>query len=125
MSHITLRGRCCDIIVLNVHTPRKDKIDDMKDSNYDELQRVFDKFPKYGTKILLGDFSAKLGREYIFKPTIWNESLHKINDDNGVRVVNFAISKNLSKVQCSHIVTLIYLLEHLLMKTLTIRLTTL
>jgi hypothetical protein len=46
-------------------------------------------------KILLGDFNAKLGREDIFKPTIGNESLHEISNDNGVRLVNFATSKNL------------------------------
>jgi hypothetical protein len=46
-------------------------------------------------KILLGDFNAKGGREDIFKSTTWNESLHKIND-NGVRVVNFTTSKNLT-----------------------------
>jgi hypothetical protein len=45
-------------------------------------------------KILFGDFSAKVGREDIFKPTIKNESSHKISNDNGVRVVNFATSKN-------------------------------
>jgi hypothetical protein len=45
-------------------------------------------------KILLGDFSAKVGREDIFKTT-GNESLHVISNDNGVRVVNFATSKNL------------------------------
>jgi len=45
-------------------------------------------------KILLGDFNAKLGRE-IFKPTIGNESLHQYSNDNGVRIVNFATSKNL------------------------------
>jgi hypothetical protein len=39
--------------------------------------------PKYHTKILL-DFNAKVGREDIFKPTIGNESLHKISKDNGV-----------------------------------------
>jgi hypothetical protein len=33
------------IIVLNVHAPREDKIDDVKDSLYEELERVFDKFP--------------------------------------------------------------------------------
>jgi hypothetical protein len=42
----------------------------VKDSFYEELERVFDKFPKYHTKILLGDFNAKVGREDIFKPTI-------------------------------------------------------
>jgi hypothetical protein len=45
--------------------------------------------------ILLGDFNAKVGREDIFKPTIWSESLHEISNDNGVRVVNFATAKNL------------------------------
>jgi hypothetical protein len=46
-------------------------------------------------KMLLDDFNAKVGRENIFKPTIGNESLYEINNDNGVRVVNFATSKNL------------------------------
>jgi hypothetical protein len=95
ISYIILRGRRCHIIVLNVHAPTEDKTDDVKDSFYEELERVFDEFPKYHMKILLGDVSAKLGREDIFKPTIGNESLHKINNDNRVRVVNFATSKNL------------------------------
>jgi hypothetical protein len=44
---------------------------------------------------LLGDFNAKLGSEGIFKQTIGNESLHGISNDNGVRLVNTATSKNL------------------------------
>jgi hypothetical protein len=47
-------------------------------------------------KMLLGDFNAKAGREDNFKHTIGNESLHEVSNDNGVRVVNFAISKNLT-----------------------------
>jgi hypothetical protein len=47
-------------------------------------------------KILLGNFIAKVGREDIFQPTIGNESLHELSNDNGVRVVNFATSKNLT-----------------------------
>jgi hypothetical protein len=46
-------------------------------------------------KILL-DFNPKVDREDIFKPTIGNESLHEICNDNGVTVVNFPISKNLT-----------------------------
>jgi hypothetical protein len=46
-------------------------------------------------KILLRDFNAKVGRENIFKLTTGNESLHEISNDIGVRVVNFATSKNL------------------------------
>jgi len=47
-------------------------------------------------KILLGDFNAKLGREDIFKPTIWNESLHHDINDKGVGIVNFSTLKNLA-----------------------------
>jgi hypothetical protein len=46
-------------------------------------------------KILLGDFSAKVGRENILKLTIRNENLHEFGNDNGVRLVNVATSKNL------------------------------
>jgi hypothetical protein len=45
VSYITLRGRWCDIIVLNVHAPTEDKIDDMI-SFYEELESVFDNFSK-------------------------------------------------------------------------------
>jgi hypothetical protein len=46
MSYTILRGRLCHIIVLNAHAPREDKSDDVKDCFYDELEHVFDKFPK-------------------------------------------------------------------------------
>jgi exonuclease III len=95
MSYILQRGRWGDIIILNVHAPAEDKTDDMKDRFYEELEHVFDKFPKYHTKIVLGDFNATISREDIFKPTISNESLHEFSNNNGVRVVNFATSKNL------------------------------
>jgi hypothetical protein len=39
-------------------------------------------------------FNAKEGRDDIFKPMIWNESLYEISNDNGIGVVNFATSKN-------------------------------
>ena len=44
--------------------------------------------------ISLVPFNAKVGRENIFKPTIGNESLLQDSNDNGVRIVNFATSKN-------------------------------
>jgi exonuclease III len=69
----------------------EDKSDDVKDSFYEEVGRVFDQFPRYDMKILLGDFNAKRDREDIFKPIIGNGSSHDITNDNGVKVVNFAI----------------------------------
>jgi exonuclease III len=69
MVFATRRDPWCNIIVLNVHAPTEDKMDDIKDMFYEELEQVFHKFPKYHMKILLGDFNAKVGREDIFKPT--------------------------------------------------------
>jgi hypothetical protein len=52
MSYIMLRGHWCHIIVLNVDAPTEDKTVDVKDSFYEEMERVFNKFPKYHMKIL-------------------------------------------------------------------------
>jgi hypothetical protein len=73
-----------------VHATSKEKSDDSNDNLYEELEQVFDHFPKYHMKILLGDFNTKLGRGNIFKPTIGNESVHKDSNSNDVRIVNFA-----------------------------------
>jgi hypothetical protein len=52
MTYIIQRGLWCHTIVLNVHAPIEDKTDDVRDSFYEELESVFDKFPKYHKKIL-------------------------------------------------------------------------
>jgi len=90
-----LKGRWHNIILVNVHAPSEEKSQESKDSFYGELEQVFYHFPKYHMEILLGDFNAKVGRENIFRPTIGQESLHQDRNDNGVRLVNFATSKNL------------------------------
>jgi hypothetical protein len=46
-----------------VHAPNEDKDDDIKDSFYEELEQVFDQFPRYHMKSLLGDFNEKVRRE--------------------------------------------------------------
>jgi hypothetical protein len=43
----------------------------------------------------LGDFNTKVGREDTFKLIIGSRSLHETGNHNGVRVVNFSMSKNL------------------------------
>jgi hypothetical protein len=59
MPYIILRGCWCNIIVLNVHDTCEDMGDDIKDSFYEELGRVFDQFPRYDMNILLDDSMRK------------------------------------------------------------------
>jgi hypothetical protein len=54
-----LGGLWFHIIVLIIHTPIEDKSDNVKDSFYEPLESVFDKFPKDHMKILLGDSVSK------------------------------------------------------------------
>jgi hypothetical protein len=44
---------------------------------------------------MLGDFNSKVEREYIFKPTIRNKSLHEISNGSGITIANFVTSKSL------------------------------
>jgi hypothetical protein len=44
VSYIVLRGRWCNIIILNVHVPSEEKSDELKDSFYKELEQVLDHF---------------------------------------------------------------------------------
>ena len=71
-----------------MHAPSEEKTDDLKDSIYEELEQVFDCFPEYHMKILLGDFNN-------FKLKIGKESLPQVSIDNGVRIMTFATSNNL------------------------------
>jgi len=61
-----LRGRWRNIIVANVHATSEEKSDESNDCFYQELEQVFDHFPKYHMKILLGEFNAKVEREKKF-----------------------------------------------------------
>jgi exonuclease III len=45
---------------VNEHVPSDDKRDDSKYSFYEELEPVFDNFPKCHVKILSGDFNIEL-----------------------------------------------------------------
>jgi hypothetical protein len=108
-----------------VHAPCEDTSDDVKDIFCEEEGSVIDQFRGYDMKILLSDFNAKVGTEDIFKPTIGNESSHEISNDNGVRVVNFATSKNLVvKTPCPLIAASINTPGPLLMDRRTTRLIT-
>ena len=125
LLYIVLRGRWLHIILVNVHAPSEEKSEKLKDSFYEELEEVFDHFPKYHMKILLGDFNAKVGRQDIFKPIIGQESLHQDRNDNGVRIVKFAHRKIwLLKARCSLTGTFINTPGPPLMVRLTNRLTT-
>jgi len=49
----------------------------LKHNFYIQLNNTVDQFPKYHTKILLGDFDEKLETQDLLQPTKGNENLHE------------------------------------------------
>jgi hypothetical protein len=45
MSYVVLRGRWCNVIVLNVHAPSEEKSDDSEDNFNEESEEVFGHLP--------------------------------------------------------------------------------
>ena len=85
------RGFVSDII-LDLHAPNKEKSGESKESIYEELEQVFNHFPKSHMKILLEGFKAKVGGVNIFKRTMGHESVQQDSNDNGVIIINFPTS---------------------------------
>jgi hypothetical protein len=77
-----------------------------------------------GMKNGLGDFTAEVRRNNIFKPIIWNESPHQDGNDSGVRIVNLATTKtHFLRAECSRTETFVNTTLPVFTEKLTTRLT--
>jgi len=43
----------------------------------------------------VGDFNAKVEREGVFKPCMWNWRLHETSKENGIRAIAYGIERGL------------------------------
>jgi hypothetical protein len=80
---------------INVNAPTEDKDETNKDEFYSQLGRTYDSAPSNDIKIIIGDLNANLGKEEMYKGTIGKQSLHIDSNDNGKRIIDFAMSRNL------------------------------
>jgi len=94
MPYLIIWDWWCSITIINVHAPPRDKDGDIKDSFPEELEWIFDNVHRYCIPILVY-FNEKGRQEDMFIPAIGNDSLHEINNNTVVRLINFATSKNL------------------------------
>jgi len=81
------------MFLINCYAPTDDKSDDIKNKFYVHLD--CDNLPNDKQKIVLGYFSAKIGKENIYKPTIGSESLREITNDNGNKLITFSTARNM------------------------------
>jgi hypothetical protein len=79
----------CDI-VLSVRATTGDKCDDAKGTFYEELECIFDHFPKYHMKFCYETSVQRWGGKIFSIRKLEMKSLHETSNSNGVRLINFA-----------------------------------
>ncbi|KAL4083714.1 hypothetical protein QTP88_029030 [Uroleucon formosanum] len=90
-----IKSRPVDLILICVHAPTNTSEDYIKDAFYEDLDTTYERLPGNAIKILLGDLNAKCGKEEHFRPIIGSESVHDTSNENELRVISFAASKDM------------------------------
>ncbi|KAE9537018.1 hypothetical protein AGLY_006825 [Aphis glycines] len=95
ICYLELNCKWYNLVIINGYAPTEDKNEAIKNEFYERLDTVCDLLPNSKVKILLCDFNAKIGQEPIFSPTIGSNSLHLNSNDNGTRLINFAMARDM------------------------------
>jgi exonuclease III len=90
-----MRGRFFNTTFISIHAPTEEKEEDIKDQFYERLERTYDEIPRNDIKIILGDFNAKIGKEVMYRPAISTHSKQETSNENGQKVVDFTLGKNM------------------------------
>lgn len=99
LCYIRLRGKYRKISIVNVHAPTEDKDLETKNEFYEKVEEILRGIPRYDIKLVIGDLNAKVGREDDYKNITGGKSLHKVSNQNGMKMIEFA-SENQLKI-CS------------------------
>lgn len=95
LATIRIKAKYFNISFICAHAPTEEKDDATKEEFYERLDEVFERCPRHDVKVVLGDFNAKVGKEGIFGPAVGNHSLHESTSDNGMRLIDFAVARNM------------------------------
>ena len=96
MCRLRIKGRFFNISIINVHSPHLGSTDDDKDEFYAQLESEYDRCPKHDVKIIIGDYNARVGQEVEYRPVIGRFSAHQLTNANGLKLIDFATSKNMA-----------------------------
>jgi hypothetical protein len=93
---LRIRGIFFNTIIICVHAPMEEKDEMQKDGFYEDLERIHKKAPKHDIKVMMGGFNAKVGKESGLAPNVGKYSLHEETNNNGWRMIDFAVTKNMA-----------------------------
>ena len=96
MCRLRIKGRFFNVSIINVHSPHLGSIDDDKDEFYAQLELEYDRCPRHDIKIVIGDLNAQVGQKVEYRPVIGRFGAHRQTNENGLRLIDFATSKNMA-----------------------------
>ena len=77
---LRLKGRHYNISIICAHAPTEDKENIEKEIFYDLLENTYENCPQSDMKFLIGDFNAKIGKDFVIKPNVGEQGLHEITE---------------------------------------------
>jgi hypothetical protein len=92
---LRVKGRFNNLSLIRAHAPTEEKNEDIKDTLHDDLETTIIKCPNNDVKILLADFNAKVGSEDPESAVVGKYGLHKVSNDNGLRLIGLANALNM------------------------------
>jgi hypothetical protein len=93
---LRLKAKWFSCTLINVHTPTNEKKEEIKEEFYNLLEQNVNQIARSDIKIILVNFNAEVDKESIYKPTTGNESLHNETNNNGIKMIQFAVSNGLN-----------------------------
>jgi hypothetical protein len=90
-----MRGKFNNFTIISLCAPTEERDELVKDFFYDKLNQIYQRIPAHDTKIIVGDFNAKRGREEVFKLDIGKCSPHATSNENVISAIDFASDDNM------------------------------
>jgi hypothetical protein len=75
------------------------------------MEKTYDSIPRNNMKVILGGLNAKIGKENWYRGTIGTENVHEVTNNNGIKLIDFAESKNMI-VSSTYFPHKVYIKEH-------------
>jgi len=83
-----------NLTLISAHAPTEEKVEVVKEEFYSSLEKVCVAVPNDDMKTLLGDFSAKDGKESYLYPACGGHSVHNKTNNNGKLMINSALERD-------------------------------
>jgi hypothetical protein len=86
----------CYYSLINIHAQTNDSEEEAKDQFYEQLERAYAAYPIHDVMLVMGHANTIVDQETVHQPMIGKHSLHESTNENGLRLIVFAASRQMA-----------------------------